>query len=468
MEKLLIIDDSPEIQQQLKWGLKKDYKLLQAQNVEDGLRLFSSHRPRVVTLDLGLPPDVDGVTEGLRGLAAILAEAPTTKVIVLSGNEERENALKAVGLGAYDFYSKPIELAELKIILGRAFHVATLEEENQALLRSRRAEHRCLSGIFGESSRMEEVFTTIRKVASVDVPVLVLGESGTGKELVARALHENSLRRQGPFVPINCGAIPENLLESELFGHEKGAFTGAQSQVRGKVEFAEGGTLFLDEIGEMPAALQVKLLRFLQERVIQRVGGRQDIALDVRVVAATNIDIQEAIDAGHFRDDLFYRLGVISLKLPPLREREEDIFLLSHLFLQRYNGEFGKKVRGIGHNAMEALRAYDWPGNVRELENRIKRAVVMTDQPFLEPADLGFENPAAAEISLPEGSRTSFELAGLTLREARQKVEKELLLVALEQEGGNIVRAAEVLGVSRPTLYDLMKKHGVQWDRDEG
>ncbi len=467
MEKLLIIDDSPEIRQQLKWGLKAEYRLLQAADVDEGLQVFRTQRPKVVTLDLGLPPDADGATEGLRGLKAILAEAPATKVIVLSGNEERENALRAVGLGAYDFYSKPIELAELKIILQRAFHLTALEQENRDLVQASQAEQRSMSGIFGQCAKMEEVFRTIRKVASVDVPVLILGESGTGKELVARALHDNSLRKEGPFVPINCGAIPENLLESELFGHEKGAFTGAQSQVKGKVEYAQGGTLFLDEIGEMPAALQVKLLRFLQERVIQRVGGRQDIEVDVRVVAATNVDIQQAIEDGSFREDLFYRLGVISLELPPLRERGEDVFLLSHLFLHRYSGEFGKKIRGIGPAAMDAIRGYAWPGNVRELENKIKRAVVMADQPFLEPADLGFAH--AMEDAVEAQAATShFELAGLTLKEARQRVEKELLLIALNQEAGNIVRAAEVLGVSRPTLYDLLKKHGVQAGREEG
>ncbi len=463
MEKLLIVDDSPEIHQQLKWGLKKDYRLLQAKDVGEALRLFRSHRPKVVTLDLGLPPDADGATEGLRGLKEILSEAPATKVIVLSGNEERENALKAVALGAYDFYSKPIELAELKTILQRAFHLAALEEENRGLLQATQAEQRSMSGIFGQCAKMEEVFTTIRKVASVDVPVLILGESGTGKELVARALHDNSLRKDGPFVPINCGAIPENLLESELFGHEKGAFTGAQSLVKGKVEYAQGGTLFLDEIGEMPAALQVKLLRFLQERVIQRVGGREDIEVDVRVVAATNIDIQQAIGGGRFREDLFYRIGVISMELPPLRERDEDIFLLAHLFLHRYSGEFGKKVRGIGQGAREALRSYAWPGNVRELENKIKRAVVMADQPFLEPGDLGFVDTAPVEEPAGDAQAgMALDYEGLTLKEARQRLEKELLLVALEKEDGNIVRSAETLGVSRPTLYDLMKKHGVQ------
>lgn len=467
MEKLLIVDDSPEIHQQLKWGLKKDYRLLQAQDVTEALRLFKEHNPEVVTLDLGLPPDVDGATEGLRCLQEILSQAPGTKVIVLSGNEERENALKAIGLGAYDFYRKPIDLSELRVILQRAFHLAALEEENRRLIKTVQAEVQGFSGIFGQCQPMEEIFTTIRKVASVDVPVLVLGESGTGKELVARAIHEQSLRKKGPFVPINCGAIPENLLESELFGHEKGAFTGAQAQVKGKVEYAQGGTLFLDEIGEMPAILQVKLLRFLQEKVIQRVGGRQDIPLDVRVVAATNVDIQQSIASGAFREDLFYRIGVISIELPPLKDRGEDIFLLAHLFLRRYGHEFNRKVRGFSSRAMEMLRAYAWPGNVRELENKVKRAVVLTDLAFIEPCDLGFveeaEVAAVGENVAGESACSGLSsLAGLNLKEARSQVEKELLMLALEKEQGNIVRAAECLGVSRPTLYDLLKKHGVQ------
>jgi two-component system NtrC family response regulator len=472
LEKLLIVDDSAEIHQQLKWGLKKDYRLLQARDAGEALRLFKEHRPDVVTLDLGLPPDADGATEGLRCLQEILSQRPATKVIVLSGNEERTNALKAVGLGAYDFYRKPIELAELKVILQRAFHLATLEEENRRLVKTVRGEDQSLSGIFGQCPRMDEVFTTIRKVASVDVPVLILGESGTGKELVARAIHENSLRKDGPFVPINCGAIPENLLESELFGHEKGAFTGAQAQVRGKVEFAQGGTLFLDEIGEMPASLQVKLLRFLQEKVIQRVGGRQDIPLDVRVVAATNVDIQQAIAEGAFREDLYYRIGVIGIDLPPLRERGEDIFLLAHLFLRRFSSEFNRKVRGFSGGAMEALRGYAWPGNVRELENKVKRAVVLTDQAFLEPGDLGFAEEAVEDgrsegVAMENAGGGLSSLDGLTLKEARALVEKELLLLVLEKEGGNIVRAAEALGVSRPTFYDLMKKHGLQGGCDQ-
>lgn len=467
MEKLLIVDDSLEIQKQLKWGLKKDYRLFHAKDVDEALGLFKEHHPDVVTLDLGLPPDADGAAEGLRCLQEILSIKPATKVIVLSGNEERENALKAVSLGAYDFYRKPIELSELKVILQRAFHLAELEAENRRLVKSVQGGSQGFSGIFGQCPQMEEIFSTTRKVASVDVPVLVLGESGTGKELVARAIHENSLRKEGPFVPINCGAIPENLLESELFGHEKGAFTGAQARVKGKVEYAQGGTLFLDELGEMPAVLQVKLLRFLQEKVIQRVGGREDIPLDVRVVAATNVDIQQSIASGTFREDLFYRIGVISMELPPLRERGEDIFLLAHLFLRRFSSELHRKVRGFSNKAMDALRSYEWPGNVRELENKVKRAVVLTDQVFIEPCDLGFEesgedlpNPLMGEES--GIGRGLASLAHLPLKEARSLLEKELLLTVLEREQGNILRAAEALGVSRPTFYDLMKKHGVQ------
>ncbi len=467
MEKLLIVDDSPEIRKQLKWGLGKEYKVIPAGSVDEALELFKAHQPKVMTLDLGLPPDADGATEGLRCLDAVLGLNPSTKVIVLSGNEERENALKAVSLGAYDFYQKPIELTELKVILSRAFHLAQLEGENRRLQSAVKGQGSGMHGIFGQCVKIEEIFATIRKVATADIPVMILGESGTGKEMVARAIHNQSLRKDGPFIPINCGAIPENLLESELFGHEKGAFTGAQARVQGKVEYAQGGTLFLDEIGEMPAPLQVRLLRFLQEKVIQRVGGREDIEVDVRIVAATNIDIQKAITVGTFREDLYYRLGVISLDLPPLRARGEDPVLLGNLFLRRYGAEFNKKVRGFSAAAMNQLQRYEWPGNVRELENKIKRAVVMADSPIIEPQDLGFAG-AAAEAGEEASTRSvapalgaGLKFDGLTLKEARSQVEKEMLIAAMEQEEGNIVRAAEALGVSRPTLYDLMKKHGV-------
>jgi two-component system, NtrC family, response regulator len=408
----------------------------------------------VVTLDLGLPPDEEGVTEGFRCLHEIMSLAPQTKVIVLTGRGEREHALKAMQLGAYDFYAKPIELSELQVMLQRAFHLAGLEAENQRLLAEREDEELGYLGIFGQSPEMLEIFATIRKVASSDVPVLILGESGTGKEMVARALHRESLRRNGPFIPINCGAIPENLLEAELFGHEKGAFTGAQARVQGKVEYADKGTLFLDEIGELPTLLQVKLLRFLQDQVIQRVGGREDIQVDTRIVVATNADIGKAIEDGSFREDLYYRIGVITLSLPPLRRRGEDVILLATLFQRRFSEASRKRVRGFSAAALEALRVYDWPGNVRELENKVKRAVIMAEGPMLEVKDLGLV-PAAGT---PAGVAN---VAGLTLREARDQVERELLAAVLERQEGNVVRAAEELGVSRPTLYDLMKKHNL-------
>ena len=451
MEKLLIVDDSPEICKQLKWGLGKEYQVLLAQDAEEALKLFRRHKPRVLTLDLGLPPDVDGASEGLRCLEEVLHEQAETKVIVLSGNEERGNALKAVQLGAYDFYRKPIELAELKIILQRAFHLADLEQENRRLLATSWSDESGGLGILGQCPQMEEVFTTIRKVATADIPVLILGENGTGKELVARAIHTLSLRNQGKIIPINCGAIPENLLEAELFGHEKGAFTGAVGQVKGKVEYAHEGTLFLDEIGELPLSLQVKLLRFLQDKKLQRVGGREEIAVDARIVAATNTDIDAAISKGEFREDLFYRISVITIKLPPLRERGEDIILLANYFLHRYVAEYRKKVKGFSSAAEAELKEYSWPGNVRELENRIKRGILLAEGPVLEPCDLDFEDRVEPEHD--------FSTQGMTLKEARDRLERDMLVTALKKNDGNVARSSEDLGVTRPTFYDLMKKH---------
>ncbi|WP_321532700.1 PEP-CTERM-box response regulator transcription factor [uncultured Desulfuromonas sp.] len=451
MEKLLIVDDSSEICKQLKWGLNKDYDVLLAEDVGGALKLFKKHTPKVVTLDLGLPPDVDGATEGLRCLEEILHQQPDTKVVVLSGNEDRNNALKAVQLGAYDFYRKPIDLAELKIILQRAFQLAALERENRRLQTAASSKLSNLHGILGQCPQMEEVFTTIRKIASADIPVLILGENGTGKELVAKAVHAQSLRNKGELIPINCGAIPENLLEAELFGHEKGAFTGAVGQVKGKVEYAHEGTLFLDEIGELPLPLQVKLLRFLQEKTIQRVGGRDEIIVDSRIVAATNVDIEQAIEQGVFREDLYYRIGVITINLPPLRERGDDICLLANFFLNRYVTEFSKKIKGYSSAAEHALKEYSWPGNVRELENKVKRAILMADGPVLEPCDLGFEDNAAPEFE--------FSTQGLTLKEARDRLERDMLVACLKNHNGNVAKASEELGVSRPTFYDMMKKH---------
>ena len=468
MEKLLIVDDSLEIRKQLKWGLGKDYKVILAESVDEALTLFPQHQPAVVTLDLGLPPDIDGATEGLRCLEEVLKQQPSTKVIVLSGNEDHTNALSAVGMGAYDFYHKPIDLDELKIILSRAYHVAGLEAENRRLQSETRKEEGGYSGIFGQCPEMQKVFATIKKVASIDIPILILGESGTGKEIVAQAIHNRGLRRDAKFIAINCGAIPENLLESELFGHEKGAFTGAQSRVQGKVEFADQGTLFLDEIGEMPALLQVKMLRFLQDKLVQRVGGREDIPVDVRVVAATNIDIQDAMKNGGFREDLYYRLGVITIELPPLRERGDDIELLANVFLRRFSQEFAIKARGFSAASLKWINEYDWPGNVRELENKVKRAIVMADTPIIEPWDLGFEErefiPGSEALSgsvEDAGQTAGIDFSGMSLKEARHQVDHLLLQRALEECQGNVQQAAEYLSVSRPTLYDLLKKHGL-------
>lgn len=452
METLLIIDDNEEIRTQLKWGLGKDYSVHLAEDAGKGIALFNRLKPKAVILDLGLPPNEDSTEEGFRCLEMILRERPHTKVVVVTGEEGRESALKAVKMGAYDYYRKPVELEELKVIIKRAFHLYNIEEENRKLQGALDKSSE-MGGMIGQCPEMLEVFATIRKVSSSDASVLVAGESGTGKELVARAIHSNSLRRDSTFVPINCSAIPENLLESELFGYEKGAFTGAHTQVQGKVEFANKGTLFLDEIGELPASLQVKLLRFLQEKTIQRIGGREDIPVDARIVAATNTDIAKAMGDGSFREDLYYRIGVITIKLTPLRERKEDIMLLSNYFLQQFSGQYGKKVKGFSPSAIEWIESYGWPGNVRELENRLQRAVIMSESPVVDAESLGF---------IPGGARRKVASSpNMTLKEARESVERDMLVAAMEKHEGNIAKAAESLGISRPTLYDLMKKHGI-------
>jgi len=452
MQKLMIVDDNEEIRRQLRWGLGKEYELFPAGNRSEAISLFKKNSPKVVTLDLGLPPDEDGAEEGFRCLEEMLRLAPSTKVIVITGNEGRENALRAVQGGAYDFYQKPIELGELKIILRRAFHLSSIEEENSHLMATLEHQNFDLGGIIGHSPLMQEIFSTIRKVATADVSVLITGESGTGKELVARAIHGLSLRKKEAFIPINCGAIPENLLESELFGFEKGAFSGAHTRVQGKVEYAHKGTLFLDEIGELPLNLQVKLLRFLQEKVIQRVGGREDITVDSRIIAATNRDIVKMTEDGVFREDLFYRLAVIQIALPPLRERGDDIILLANLFLNRYSAGMRKRVRGFSSSSLKLIESYEWPGNVRELENRIQRAVIMSEASLLEPDALGFAGQPLQQKEIT--------VTGMTLKEARDRAEREIISIAIEN-GGNMAKAAELLGISRPTLYDLAKKHSL-------
>jgi two-component system NtrC family response regulator len=453
VEKLLIIDDNADLRQQLKWGLGEDYSVLLAADVNEGIGMFKKNQPRVVILDLGLPPHVDTSVEGFRGLAELLELDPYVKVIMLTGNSERENALKAMQLGAYDFFPKPPVINEMLVVLKRAFYISTLEDQNRTLQRKIEEKSNESGGMIGHCPEMLSLFSTIKKVAPSDVSIFITGENGTGKELVAKAIHEASLRKKGPFIPINCGAIPDNLLESELFGHEKGSFTGAHAQVQGKLQYADKGTLFLDEIGELPFNLQVKLLRFLQEGVIQRVGGRQDIPIDTRTVCATNVDIAKAIKEGQFREDLYYRSSVISINLPPLRERGDDILILANYFLRMFNKEFQKKVRRFSSASIDFLKSYDWPGNVRELQNRVQRAILMSDAAALEPSDLGckMELSALMEDAMPI----------ISLREARDKVELEMISAAIDRQHGNVVKAAEELGISRPTFYDLMRKHSL-------
>ena len=452
MEKLLIIDDSEEIRKQLKWGLGKEYEVLLAKDGKEGLFLHRKNHPKVVMLDLGLPPDEDGTEEGFKCLEGIFKSSSVTKVIVVTGNDERENALKAVQLGAYDFYQKPINLEELRIIIGRAFHLFDIEEENRRLILTlgKKAE---LEGVVGQCPEMLEVFSTIRKVASSDASILIVGESGTGKEMISRAIHLMSLRKDFPFIAINCGAIPEHLLESELFGHEKGAFTGAHVQVQGRFEYADKGTLFLDEIGELSLSLQVKLLRFLQERIIQRVGGREDIHVDIRILAATSVDISKAIKEGNFREDLYYRIAVITVKLPPLRDRKDDILLLANLFLRRFCDELKKKVIGFSPASIELLETYQWPGNVRELENKIQRSVIMCESSVIEPKDFGL-GETAKKRRIPV-------IDSMSLKEAKALMERELIISSITRHKGNLAKISEELEISRPTLYDLMRKHGL-------
>ncbi len=390
MEKLLIVDDNEDIRKQLRWGLAREYALELAGDAAAALDAFHAHRPGVVLLDLGLPPHEDSSDEGFRCLAQMLEHDPAAKVIVITGNDTQENAMQAVHMGAYDFYRKPIDLDELRIIIRRAFHLHGLELENSRLQSRQWTNIPGHYGMLGQCPKMQDVFRTIRKVAPSDVSVLVCGESGTGKELAARAIHAQSPRSQKEFVALNCGAIPENLLESELFGHEKGAYTGAHSTVMGKCEYAHQGTLFLDEIGELPLNLQVKLLRFLQEKTVQRVGGRRDIPADARIIAATNVDIPRAMEQGRFREDLYYRIGVVTIIVPPLRERDDDILLLANLFLRRVCEEFNYKGKEFSPRALECLRAHAWPGNVREMENKVQRAVIMSSDRLIRPGDLGF------------------------------------------------------------------------------
>jgi len=439
--RLLIIDDDESILTQLRWGLAGDYEVLGAGDRAVAMSQFAARPAQVVLLDLGLPPLPATPTEGLGLLSDLLAEDAFCKVIVATGQSERESALEAIGRGAYDYLNKPIDMEELKRVLNRAFHVSQLEREH-ALLEERLAGC-AFEGFVGASPAMEAVFGSIRKVAPTEAPVLLVGESGTGKELAARAIHNCSPRRSGPFVAINCGAIPENLLESELFGHEKGAFTGAVCQRIGHVEAASGGTLFLDEVGELSPALQVKLLRFLQDRCITRLGGHNEIQLDVRIVAATNSDLRDLIGGERFREDLYYRLAVVVLTLPPLRERGNDLRLLAQTFLRRFGADNGRRNVRFSRAALQAMECYHWPGNVRELENRVRRGVIMAE---------------GRQISARELELDGVHSKPMSLREARDRTDQMLVEQALRRNGGNVTGAARDLGVSRPTLYELISK----------
>ena len=445
--KILIVDDEESIRTQMRWALNNDYDVLQASNRAEALSTMALEEPSVVLLDLGLPPHTDSSVEGFAALSEMRTRWPVSRVIVITGNDEHDTALDAVSRGAHDFFAKPVEIADLEVILRRNLQMVELERENRRLRQEIEEREGTEGRILGTSRPMVELMAMVDKVARSEAPVLLTGESGTGKELIARALHERSGRARGPFVAINCGAIPENLLESELFGHEKGAFTGAHALNKGKVEYADGGTLLLDEIGEMPLQLQVKLLRFLQERTIERVGGHKPIEVDVRVVSATNIDLQEAITAKVFREDLYFRLNTVQLHLPPLRDRGNDAVLIAKAVVNRYEEENNTKVN-LTREAIDAISAYDWPGNVRELENRLHRALIVATSERITPADL--------ELSGREEGPTS-----LDLRAARERVEREVIVKALEKQNGNVSRASVELGTSRPTLHHLLNKYKI-------
>lgn len=442
--KLLIVEDDPGIQSQLRWCFE-DYEVVLAEDRASAIAEVRRYEPAVVLQDLGLPPDDSGVEEGFATLREIVSLAPHTKVVVVTGHGDQGNAVTAVGSGAYDFYEKPVDVDTLRLIVSRAFHIHELEAENRRLQADGGAS--ALNGIVAASDPMLKVCRMVEKVAPTNATALLQGESGTGKELLARALHDLSARSDGRFVAINCAAIPDTLLESELFGFEKGAFTGAVKMTPGKIEVASGGTLFLDEIGDMPLALQAKLLRFLQERKIERIGGRSEIEVDVRIVCATNKNLAEAMAAGEFREDLYYRVSEIAIHIPPVRERDGGRILLARYLLNRLSKTEGKNFKGFSEDAQNAIDAYAWPGNVREMENRIKAAIIMADGKFVTAEDLGLTSTG--------------EVPDLNLRMVRQKAERLAIRQALIRSGGNISRAAEVLGVTRPTLYDLIEKNGI-------
>lgn len=445
-KRLLIIEDDLGLQKQLRWNFD-NYEVIVATDRESALAQVRRYEPSVVTMDLGLPPDPDGSTEGLATLQQILALAPDTKLIVLTGNQDHTNALKAIELGAYDFHQKPFDPVMLGLIVERAFYLQALQQENRNLTLNQGDSP--ISGVITRDPALIKACRDLEKVAPSDASVILLGDSGTGKEVMARALHQSSTRKEKRFMAINCAAIPENLLESELFGYEKGAFTGAAKQTLGKIELASEGTFFLDEVGDLPLPLQAKLLRFLQERVIERIGGREEIPVDVRIVCATHRKLKKLVEAGDFREDLYYRLSEIVITIPPLRERVGDPILLAHFFKNKFCTNEGKASLNFSQEALAAIDAHHWPGNVREMENCIKRAVIMTDGPNITAEDLGLHISGA-------------DLEPLNLRQVREKEEYKALVKALARVDGNVAQAAKLLGVSRPTIYDLMTRYGLK------
>ncbi len=446
METVLIIDDDKGIRKQLKWSLA-DYQTVFAEDRETALAAVRRHEPQVVTLDLGLPPDAANASEGLAALEEILAIAPNTKVIVITGNEDKSNALKAIANGAYDFYQKPIEPEVINVMVARAFSVYALEQENRQMRAFAGADF----GIIGNSDAIDRLRMMIERIAPTPITALLLGDSGTGKEVAAKAIHLASERQDQPFIAINCASIPENLLESELFGFNKGAFTGAHRNTPGKIECAQGGTLFLDEIGDMPLSLQAKLLRFLQEKCIERLGSRKEIPLDVRVICATNQDLQQMVATKTFREDLFYRINEISLVMPPLKDREYDVVILAQFFLQRYALEYKRVVDGFTDDAVRAMQGYNWPGNIRELQNKVKSSVIMATGKQINAMDLGL---------CDDDNQNNIELL-LNLKQAREQAEVKAIKQAYALSAGKMSKTAELLGITRPTLYNLVDKYGV-------
>jgi two-component system NtrC family response regulator len=450
LPKLLVADDDERIVKQLQWALSDEYTVFPAGDRITALEIIGREDIPVALLDLGLPPHPREAVEGLRTLEDVIARKPLIKVIIVSGNSERQNALLALEKGAHDIFAKPVNIDELKVVLQRVYQRVAMERET---LEGHAGANRVLfENMIGSSPAMKAVHSSITKVAQTDVPIVIHGESGTGKELVANAIHKLSRRRNGPFSAINCGAIPENLLESELFGNEKGAFTGATTNRRGKLEYAQGGTLFLDEIGDLAPELQVKLLRFLQEKAIERVGGRELIPVDCRVIAATHRNLEKEVEEDRFREDLYFRLAVVKISLPPLRERGNDIVELAMYLVDSFSKELKRPPKKFSKTAIDAIHRHNWPGNVRELQNRIKRALVLSDGPFIHPTDL--ELQFLTEMEQPSSH---------TLREAREELEREIISKKLQENGGNVSKTAKDLGISRPTLYELISRYGLDW-----